>query len=97
MDELYCDQLLRGIDPEIRAPGPAPGETPDRPGHRTPGGIAADPEAEPEGRANQRPHVAAGEADAGRQRIRGHLADGCGREDAHPIEFAAVEQHLAEP
>jgi hypothetical protein len=41
--------------------------------------------------------VGAGEANPGRQRIRRHPADGCGLKDAHAVELAAVEHHLAEP
>src|SRR5215470_17564278 len=41
--------------------------------------------------------MGAREANPGWQRVRRHPTDGCGLKDAHAVELAAVEQHLAEP
>lgn len=76
LDQLQGDQLFRRVDPEIGAPDAAPGEATERSGHLAARGGVAQRKTESPGRAGLRAHGNAidfGEADLGRQRVRGHL------------------------
>src|SRR4051794_27841006 len=96
LNHLQADQFFRGVDPEIRPPMPGPAKTPDRAWYPAAHRIGADAEAQPKSCSSTGANlVAAKDARPGRQRVGGHRLHRLGLKQAHAVEFAAIQQHLA--
>ena len=99
LDHLHRDQFLGRIDPEVGAPDAAPVEAADGARQKAELRIGANGEAQAPAGPDARAHILAehaGESHIGRKGVRRHPPYGIGREDARPVELAAIQQHLAE-
>ena len=96
-----------GVDPKIRAPGAKPIEIARRSLAWISPFVRANHEPKPKALALSRGGRHRGrlhnlqrrrtERDVGWQLIRRHERDGVRRQQTHPVQFAAVQQHLTEP